>query len=127
MDAGDSPSQDGPAGKGSAASLALAGIAALLSSTCCVLPLALVLAGVSGTWMGQLRAMEPYSEALTVLAAVALAVAGWRLYGPAGQAAACDDSASCRRNNTTARKWFWAFVVLTALPVVVQRTAHFFY
>jgi hypothetical protein len=71
--------------------------------------------------------MEPYSEALTVLAAVSLSVAGWRLYGPAGRAAACDDSVSCRTRSTAARRWFWAFVALTALPVVVQRTAHFFY
>ena len=41
--------------------LTLAGIAALLASACCVLPLVFVLVGVSGAWIGQLQRLEPYS------------------------------------------------------------------
>ena len=108
--------------------LAIAGIAALLASTCCVAPLAFALIGVSGAWIGQLRRMEPYSNALTALAAVALAMAAWRIYGTRRRAAiACEDPATCGPANTRARWLFWVLVGLTLLPFVVQVTAHYFY
>ena len=113
---------------GSASALTLAGIAALLSSACCVMPLAFAIVGISGAWIGQLRVLAPWSLPLSVLAVAALAFAGWRLYRPAATEV-CDtsDPAACRRVGTAARRWFWLVVVLTLVPLLVPLAAPLFY
>jgi mercuric ion transport protein len=119
-----------PRGAASGASaLTLAGIAALLASGCCVLPLAFVLVGVSGAWISQLHRLEPYSSWLAALALGSLAIAAWRVFRPAAANAACDDTvdASCRNANAVARRWFWVVAVLTALPLLVPLAAPLFY
>jgi mercuric ion transport protein len=114
-----------------ALALGVAGIAALLASSCCVAPLALALAGISGAWIGQLRRMAPYSPWLMGLAVLALAVAAWRLYRPlSARTAACEAAAadtSCRRVGRVARRWFWVVAVLTLIPIVVPMAAPWFY
>jgi mercuric ion transport protein len=117
---------DGPAGK-SASALALAGIAALLASTCCVLPLVFAIVGVSGAWIAQLHWMTPYSGALSALAVVALLVAGWQIYGPARAGAQCEPGGVCARASGTARAWFWVLAALTVLPFVLSFAAPLFY
>ncbi len=116
-----------PAGS-SAPALTLAGIAALLSSACCVMPLLFAIVGISGAWIGQLRVLQPWSVPLSVLALLSLGLAGWRLYRPSA-AAACDtsDPAACRRVGSAARRWFWLVAVLTLLPLAVPRAAPRFY
>jgi mercuric ion transport protein len=125
----ESKPQDGAAGTGSAPALTLAALAAMLASTCCVLPLVFALAGISGAWIVQLRVLEPYSSTLTVLALVALALAGWRLYRPQAQAdAACAvGNGACGPVNAAARRWFWLVAVLTLVPLLVPLAAPLFY
>jgi mercuric ion transport protein len=110
------------------AALTLAGIAALLSSACCVMPLVFAIVGVSGAWISQLRRLEPWSGTLTVLAVASLAFAGWRLFRPSADAV-CDtsDPVACRRVGSAARRWFWLVAVLTLLPLVVSFAAPLFY
>ena len=117
-----------PEAGGTAPALTLAGIAALLSSACCVMPLVFAIIGVSGAWIGQLRRLEPWSGTLSALAIAALAYAGWRLYRPAA-IAACDanDAASCQRVGAAGRRWFWLVVVLTLVPLLVPLAAPLFY
>ena len=117
-----------PAG-GTGSALTLAGIAALLSSACCVLPLVFAIVGISGAWIGQLRVFKPWSVPLTVLAFGALAYAGWRLYRPAAAEEVCglSDPAACRRVGGAARRWFWIVVVLTLVPLLVPLAAPLFY
>src|SRR5665213_21073 len=83
----------------SAPALWLAGFAALLASSCCLLPLVFVLVGISGAWIAQLTLLQPYSPWLEALALAALGLAAWRIYGPrrrsiagvaASPQAACD-------------------------------------
>lgn len=83
------PPQDAP--RLSAAALGAAAGAALLASLCCVAPLALVLVGVSGAWIAQLAAFEPYQPYFLAAAAVALVVAWRRIW----RAPACDDGRAC--------------------------------
>ncbi|MEJ6020769.1 mercuric transporter MerT family protein [Ramlibacter sp. PS4R-6] len=110
-----------------ASPLTLAGIAALLASTCCVLPLIFAVVGVSGAWIGQLRRMEPYSYPLTALAAASLLVAGWRIWRSATPDAAQCEAEACVRSNAAARRWFWALAALTVLPIALNQSAHLFY
>jgi len=114
---------------GSAPALTLAGLAALLASGCCVAPLLLALAGVSGAWIGQLRRIEPYSPWLIGLSLASLAFAGWRLYRPAAATgASCDvDDAACRRANGVVRRWFWVVAFLALVPLAAPLVAPWFY
>ena len=66
--------------------------AAIGASLCCVVPLALVSLGISGAWLANLTALEPYRPWFAISALAALAFAGWRLYGPASR---CEDDRVC--------------------------------
>lgn len=105
----------------SASALWLAGLAALLASGCCVLPLVFVLVGVSGAWIAQLTLLQPYSLPLEALAVLALGIAGWRIYRPTRRLA------SCAVARPATRVWFWIVAALTLLPIVVATFAPLFY
>ena len=64
---------------GSRQRLAAAGgiLAALGAASCCVVPFALFTLGVSGAWIGNLTALEPYQP---VFAAIAVACLGYGFY-----------------------------------------------
>jgi mercuric ion transport protein len=58
--------------------LAAGGIlAALGAASCCVVPFALFTLGISGAWIGNLTALEPYQP---VFAAIAVASLGYGFY-----------------------------------------------
>jgi mercuric ion transport protein len=56
------------------AALFAGGLAALLASTCCLGPLVLVGVGVSGAWISNLAALEPYRPVFIAAALVALSI-----------------------------------------------------
>jgi mercuric ion transport protein len=118
-----------PSTRGSTPALTLAAVAALLASTCCVLPLVFVLVGISGAWISQLHRLEPYSLWLAALAVASLGLAAWRLYRPSASAdgACAVPDAACRAVNAAARRWFWAVALLTLVPLVVPLAAPLFY
>jgi mercuric ion transport protein len=101
----------------SAPALFVAAFAALLASTCCLMPLAFVLVGISGAWIARLTVLQPYSLPLEAVAALCLAVAGWRIYRPA----------TCRLATRATRAGFWTIVVLTLLPLLVAGLAPWLY
>lgn len=93
------------------ASIVAGAISALGASTCCVLPLALVSAGVGGAWISRLRALEQFQWVFIALAAAAFAYAFYRLYlkpAPCAPDSECVSPAS-RRNQRIA---FWATLVV---------------
>jgi len=127
MPAASSQREPQPAA-GSAPALTVAGIAAILASGCCVVPLLLALAGISGTWISQLRRIEPYSPWLLGLSFAALGTAAWRLFRRPSQAAACaSDGIDCRQMNGVARRWFWVVAFLAIVPLAVPLVAPWFY
>jgi mercuric ion transport protein len=56
------------------------GLAALLASTCCLGPLALLMLGFSGAWIGNLTVLEPFRPLFVGAALVALFVAYRRIF-----------------------------------------------
>ncbi len=62
--------------------LFIGGLAAILSSTCCLGPLVLVALGLSGAWIGNLTLLEPYRPFLIGGAVVALVFAARRIFRP---------------------------------------------
>lgn len=58
------------------------GLAAVLASSCCLGPLVLLALGVSGAWIGNLTALEPYRPLFIGSAIVALLFAARRIWQP---------------------------------------------
>ncbi len=106
------PPDDAP--RTSSVALAAAGSAALLASACCVAPLAFVLLGISGAWIGQLAAFEPYQPIFLAAAAVALFLAWRKIW----RAPDCADGRACAAP-TAKRAQKAIFVTVAVLLVLV--------
>ena len=91
-----------------------AALAAVGASVCCVVPLALVLAGISGAWIANLTAMDVWRPWFSAAALVCLALAFWNLYGPPSR---CRTNGECvdPRALTRRRGWLWIVAVFIAL------------
>lgn len=70
-------------GKFPLAALIGAGAAAVAASVCCVVPLVLVLSGISGAWIASLAVFDPWRSWLSIATLACLSIAFRMLYGPA--------------------------------------------
>jgi len=105
--------------------IALAVLSSLLASTCCVLPLVLVLAGVTGAWIAQLQALKPVTPYAIALTVALLAWAGWLVFRPAR---ACDRAdASCVTTRPLIRRVWIAAALFIALLLGFPLIAPLFY
>jgi mercuric ion transport protein len=90
--------------------------AAVIGSLCCVGPLVLLTLGVSGAWIGQLTALEPYRPLFILVTLVFLALAFRQLYllpQRCEPGEACADPRRVRRQ----RSIFW--IVLVGLMALI--------
>ena len=94
--------------------LAAGGIAAILASACCLGPLVLVSLGLSGAWIGNLTALEPFRPVFVGAALVALFFAYRRIFRPAAE---CKPGEVCARPQAK-RAYKVMFRVVAALVVV---------
>lgn len=105
-------------GQRRAALLSMGGIlAALGAASCCVVPFALFLVGVSGAWIGNLTALEPYQP---LFAAVSLGFIGYGAYLVYWKPkAACADGSYCTRpgSSRVAKIGLWSASVLVVIAV----------
>jgi len=105
--------------------VALALLASLLASTCCVLPLVLVLVGITGAWMSTLVAMKPITPYAIAVTLAALGWSGWLLFKPAP---ACDlADGSCATTRPAMRRVFLACALFIALLLSFPLFAPLFY
>jgi mercuric ion transport protein len=108
--------------------LAAGGVAAaILASSCCIVPLVLVTLGISGAWIANLTALEPYKP---VFAAVALALIalGFRQVYFRPKAACAEDSYCARPQSARLTKFaLWFAAVLIVLAITVGWWAPLFY
>jgi mercuric ion transport protein len=111
--------------KGTAA-LVAGGLAAILASSCCLGPLVLVMLGVSGAWIGNLAALEPYRPFFLGAAGVALFFAYRRILRPA---AACAPGEVCAipKVDRAYRVMFWVVAVLVLIAFAFPYAAPLFY
>ncbi len=108
--------------------LAAAGVAgAVLASSCCVVPLALVLLGVSGAWIGNLTAIEPYKPLLAVATSAVVGLGFWHVYFRPKPP--CADGSYCARPAAPliTKAALWLAAVLVGLSVTIDWWAPFFY
>ena len=99
---------------------AAAGLGALLLTSCCILPLALVSVGVGGVFIAQLGALYAYKWLTFTVAAAALAFGFWRAY----RRIPCGDGTCARpvdRRLMRGVLWTAAGVIVLAMvfPVLV--------
>lgn len=112
-----------PNGRGA---LVVGGVAAVLASACCLGPLVLLTVGISGAWIANLTALEPYRPFLIGIAAVALFFAARRIFRPA---AACAPGEVCAvpRVRATYKVLFGLVVVLLLVAVGYPWVVPYFY
>lgn len=107
-----------PAGQRRATLLSVGGIlAALGAASCCVIPFALFLLGVSGAWISNLTALEPYQP---VFATVAFGFIGYGAYLVYWKPkAACADGSYCARPTSSrmAKAGLWSAGALVVIAV----------
>jgi mercuric ion transport protein len=90
-----------------------------------VIPFALFLAGVSGAWIGNLTALEPYQP---IFAAISLAFIGfgaWRVYRRPKLVCA-DGYCATPRSGLIAKIGLWTAGVLVVLAVGFPYAARYF-
>lgn len=101
----------------------LAGIGA---SVCCVGPLVLLALGISGAWIGNLTALEPYRPIFIGLTLLFLGLALRRLYF-VPQVCAPGTPCANPQTNKRQRMTFWMVAVLLLGLLAVPSLAPLFY
>ncbi|MBB3232346.1 mercuric ion transporter MerT [Halomonas stenophila] len=106
--------------------LAAGGFAALLASACCLGPLVLLTLGVSGAWIGNLTALEPYRPLFIGVALVALFFAWRRIFRPVEQ---CRPGELCAmpQVRTGYKAIFWMVSVLVLIALAFPYVLPLFY
>lgn len=102
------------------------GVAALLASTCCLGPLVLVGLGVSGAWIGNLSALEPYRPIFIAAALLALFFAWKRIFRPEAE---CKPGEVCAipAVRGTYKMIFWLVAALTLVALTFPYFLPYFY
>ena len=94
-------------------------LAAIVGSLCCVAPLVFLTLGISGAWIAQLTALEPYRPIFIGVMLVFMGLAFRQLYIVPARCAPDEASANTRLQRRQ-RQIFWVVVVvlaaLTAFP-----------
>lgn len=101
-------------------------LAALGAASCCVVPFALFLLGVSGAWIGNLTALAPYQP---VFAAIAAASTGYGFYLVYRRPkVVCEDGSYCAssRSSQLTRAGLWVAAVLIVIALGFPKLAPLF-
>lgn len=81
-----------------------ASLAAIGASVCCVVPLVLVLMGISGAWIANLTALESWRPWFSGATLLCLALAFWNLYGSPSR---CRTDGECVSPQVLTRRRVW--------------------
>lgn len=91
-------------------------VGAVAASSCCAVPLILFSLGISGAWIGNLTALEPYKPVFIV---VALGFVGYGFSMVYRRPEACDDDGACAKPlpNRLVKSALWASMVLVLVAL----------
>jgi len=94
-------------------------LGAIFASACCVGPLVLLTLGVSGAWIGNLTALEPYKPVFAAIALVFIGLGFRQVYF--GPKLVCESGSYCARPRsaiiTKTALWAGAALVIVALNI----------
>lgn len=91
--------------------------AAIGAAVCCLGPVVLVSIGVSGAWIGQLSALEPYRPLFMVIATGFLGFGFYRTYGGTGRSdglQTCEEDCEVPKASRINRVTLWVATVVVA-------------
>ncbi|MDH5324857.1 MAG: mercuric transporter MerT family protein [Gammaproteobacteria bacterium] len=91
-------------------------LAGITASACCAGPLLLLMLGISGSWIGNLSALEPARPVFIVAAVILIGLAYRKVYRPAK---ACNATAVCSTGTgqRSQRILFWIFSITILLSI----------
>ncbi len=115
-----------PAERSGRGALAAGGLAAILASTCCLGPLALVALGFSGAWIGTLTKLEPYRPLFLGVALVSMAFAWRRIYRPVAECAP-GEACALPRTRRLYKAIFWLVTALILVALAYPYVLPYFY
>lgn len=91
-------------------------LGAIAASTCCIVPLILFSLGVSGAWIGNLTALEPYKPIFIIMTLGFLGYGYWMVYR---KPKACAEGEACARPlpNKLVKTALWGstFLIIVAI------------
>lgn len=101
-------------------------VAAMAASVCCVVPLILVLLGVSGAWISNLTALDAWRPWMIAATLACLGAAYWSLRKAERT---CDSSATCPDRSTLnrRRRILGIVTVLLAILLLFPYYAYWFF
>lgn len=100
---------------------------ALLVSACCVAPLLFVLIGVSGAWIANLTALEPYKPYFAALALGFIGLGYWHVYFRARPDCAGENWCATPRPSIAIKAALWIATALVAVSLTTDWWAPYFY
>ena len=102
-------------------------VGAFLASTCCIAPLVLLTLGISGAWIGNLTALEPYKPTFAGIALVFIGLGFRRVYFTAKRA--CEVGSYCAKPESAliTKTVLWLSTALVVLALTINWWAPVFY
>lgn len=102
-------------------------LGAILASSCCIVPFALISLGVSGAWIGQLSALEPFKPYFIGVTMFLLALGFWHVYFKKPKP--CEDGSYCARPESSrlTQLALWIATALVILATSIDFWAPLFY
>lgn len=102
-------------------------IGAGLASACCVVPLLFVTLGISGAWIANLTALEPYKPYVGALTLALLGLGFWHVY--LKPKPPCEDGSYCARPQSarTTKVVLWLGLAIVILALSIDWWAPLFY
>lgn len=112
----DTPADDGNKPISAKGTLIAGLLAGLTASACCAGPLVLLMLGISGSWIGNLSALEPYRP-LFILVAVAFLGLAFRKIYMAPKACSTDAVCATQQGKRSQQIIFWITAIIIGLSI----------
>lgn len=102
-------------------------LGALAASSCCILPLLFVTLGISGAWIGNLTALEPFKPYFVAVAIVFIGLGFWHVYFKAKPV--CVEGSYCAKpqSSVITKTALWLSTVIVLLALTIRWWAPLFY
>jgi len=91
-------------------------LAGLTASACCAGPLVLLMLGISGSWIGNLSALEPYRPLFILVAVVFLGLAYRKIY-MAPKACSTDAVCATQQGKRSQQIIFWITAIIIVMSI----------
>jgi mercuric ion transport protein len=112
---------------GNAGLASIGGIAAAIAAaSCCVVPFALFTLGISGAWISNLTALEPYQPIFAGLAVGFLGYGFYHVYRKPKVVCAADSYCATPRSGRMAKIGLWTAVALVVVALGFPKIASCF-